>query len=49
MEDTARQIGTCPQCDAALSRPSVLIEYEVAGETRRFVECPTCHEPVRPQ
>lgn len=49
MTESIVDAGTCPLCGAELRLASVLIEYESDGETRRFVECPECGEPVRPE
>jgi hypothetical protein len=48
MSNTASELGTCPFCGSKIQSGALLIEYEVAGETRFFAECYECDEPVKP-
>jgi hypothetical protein len=49
MSDTASKLGVCPFCEVVIPAGTVLLEYEVNGETRVFAECYECDEPVQPQ
>jgi hypothetical protein len=43
------QTRRVPFCEAVIPTGTVLLEYEVNGETRVFAECYECDEPVQPQ
>jgi len=50
MSDPDTIIGACPNCERALRRAHVLIEYETAGgEQGRWADCPECGEVVDPR
>ena len=48
MTDTAYKGDQCPFCESDVTDGITLIEYNVDGERRVFVECPTCEQPVAP-
>mgnify|MGYP002760476312 CR=1 FL=1 len=49
MSDPDATIGTCPNCERALRRTHVLIDYETAaGERGVWADCPECGEVVDP-
>jgi len=49
MSKPTRLLGTCPFCGSEVRREAVIVEYDINGEARVFVECYECEEPVRPQ
>mgnify|MGYP000147404188 CR=1 FL=1 len=49
MTHTTRTIGVCPDCESALARADVLVEYETAaGEVGCYADCVDCDDVVRP-
>jgi len=47
--ENASRLGRCPECEADISEPWVLIEYEKSdGTPGVWAECPGCGEVVDP-
>ncbi|MFB6113924.1 MAG: hypothetical protein ABEJ58_07460 [Halodesulfurarchaeum sp.] len=41
-------LGRCPNCDARIAPPDVLIEYTKDTERTQYAECPHCESVIRP-
>lgn len=44
----ASTLGRCPNCDEAITRDYLIIEYESKGRPAKFAECPDCRNVVHP-
>lgn len=41
-------LGTCPNCETAISAVDVLIEYETDDGPKVYADCPGCRGVVHP-
>lgn len=48
MNPSHSPIGVCPRCEEPIPPGRTLIEYEAAGRTRAYAECPGCRAVVHP-
>lgn len=48
MSTQRRSLGDCPDCGSTIPAGLLLIEYETAGGTASYAECPDCEDVVHP-